>query len=145
MLYDEYNLFESVIHITEERDKRSLEKSLVKTLSGFIDFDALILLRMPRSKGGDYLEAAVSYPDLAYEDKLKLIPYAYGDPRVELDDSLTSCIESCEPVSEDIKGVRRTLFPISVNNVVIGVLDTYGYQEREDTKKLIDGDRKSVV
>ena len=39
MSYDQFNLFESVVHISEERDKRSLELALVKTLSDFLDLD----------------------------------------------------------------------------------------------------------
>lgn len=139
MSQEEYSLFESVIHITEERDKRSLEKSLVRTLSDFIDFDALILLRLPRSPDSEYLEVAVSTPDAAIQDKLKLIPHDFGDQRVQSDDDIARCIVEAEIVSVKQDDTQRMLFPIKVNDVVSGVLDIYGHHSTAHTEKLVRG------
>lgn len=136
---EEYSLFESVIHITEERDKRSLEKALVETLADFINYDALILLRLPRNSNHDYLEAAVSLPKTATEDKLQLIPHEYGDLHVQLDSSFSLCINKDEIIQEEQNSTGRLLFPITVNNIVTGVLDIYGHQKTKDTERLIRG------
>ena len=139
MPHEEFNLFESVIHITEERDKRSLEKALIDTLSDFIEFDALILLRVPHNSNGKYLEVAVSTPTTAAQDKLKLILHEYGDQRVERDDITALCIDKNEITQDKKSVICRTLFPINVNNRVAGIIDIYGYQSTGETENLIRG------
>ena len=139
MSEEEINLFESVIHITEERDKRSLEKALIETLSDFINFDSLILLRIPRNSNDEYLEVASSIPNNAFQDKLNTIPIEYGDQRIELDDRITQCIDNNEIISDKQSSIQRILFPIAVNNVVIGIMDLYGYDSSVNTDKLING------
>ena len=136
---EKYSLFESVVHITEERDKKSLEQALVKTLSDYIDFDALILLRLPSNTDNKYVEVAVSMPTSATRDKLEIIPHEFGDQRAELDADLTSCVDKGEIVSSKQGHSERTLFPILVNNVVSGVLDIYGHHSTTKTERIIDG------
>ncbi len=139
MSSEDYNLFESVIHITEERDKKSLEKALIATLSGFIDFDALILLRIPRTADSEYLEVAGAIPKTAAEDKFTQIPHDYGEQRVAYDEDVKSCVDSGAFVSQNAAGTQRTLWPVIVNNIVIGILDIYGHHHTENTQKLIRG------
>lgn len=136
---EELNLFESVIHITEERDKRSLEKSLIETLSDFINFESLILLRIPPHSDNELLEVASSIPTDAYQSKLNIIPTEYGDQRVKQDVNITQCIDKNEVILDNKNSLQRTLFPIAVNDVVTGVLDIYGYDKAENTDKLIVG------
>ncbi|WP_157826764.1 GGDEF domain-containing protein [Colwellia sp. 12G3] len=139
MSNEDYSIFESVIHITEERDKRSLEKALIETISEFIDFDELILLRLPRNSNSEYLEAAVSIPESTVENKLIFIPHEYGDQRVLYDEEIALCIDSKATISSKENMVLRSLFPIIVNNKVSGILDIYGYQKTDITLKLISG------
>lgn len=139
MSYKKFSLFESIIHITEERDKKLLEKSLIGTLSDFTDFDALILLRVLPGSNSEYLEAAVSLPKTAIQDKLKIITHEFGEQRVHLDDNMAQCIDTGEIVSDKQNNNQRTLFPIVVNNVVSGILDIYGHQSNPNTEKLISG------
>ena len=140
MSHDKYHLFESVIHITEERDKRSLEKTLIETLSNFIEFDTLILLRVPHSSDNKYLEVAASIPKTAIQEKLKQIPHDYGDQRVQIDDSMALCIKKGDIISDNQRAMgERTLFPIIVNNIVSGILDIYGHNSTTNTEKLISG------
>ena len=139
MVPDEYSLFESVIHITEERDKKSLEKALVRTLSDFVDFDALILLRIPRNVNSEYLEVAASSPESIFKEKLSQIPHEYGSPRVQLDEGISQCIGSGELVSDEQNGTQRILFPSMVNDVETGVLDIYGCPQKTNSLKLIRG------
>jgi len=137
MLHDEDRLLESVIRITEERDKRSLIKVLVEVLSDLVDFDALIILRLPYGANVEYLEAEASIPMDACQDKLKIIPHEYGYQRVQLDDSTSLCINSRGIISETENNKNRILFPIVVNNSVSGILDIYGHQHTIITEKLI--------
>ena len=139
MSYEEINLFESVINITAERDKRSLEKALTETLTDFINFDSLILLRIPPGYNNQYLEVASSIPKNAFQDKLNAIPIEYGDNRIELDNSISQCINNNEVILNKQSGMQRILFPIAVNNIVTGVMDIYGYVSAKNTDKLISG------
>jgi len=136
MSSQEYSLFESAVQITEERDKKSLEHALIEALSEYIDFDAILLLRLPCRK---YLEVAESMPKSAFKDKLNLIRCEHGDQRVEPDNSINLCIENREIITVGNNSAQRKLFPISVNNAVKGVLDIYGHRSANDTEKLIQG------
>ena len=73
-----FNILESVIHITEERDRRSIEKVLLQTLSEFIKFDALILLRIPHLDSHDCVDMIISMPKSCYMDKLDVLSYEGG-------------------------------------------------------------------
>ena len=139
MVLDEFSLFESVIHITEERDKKSLEKALVRTLSDFVEFDALILLRIPRNANSEYLEVAASTPERVFKEKLSQIPHEYGSPRVQRDAGIARCIQSGELVSDEQNGAQRIIFPVMVNNIAAGVLDIYGCHQQTNAVKLIRG------
>jgi diguanylate cyclase (GGDEF)-like protein len=139
MSQEKLSLFESVIRITEERDKRSLEKALVQTLSDFIDFETLVLLRVPRSVEGDYLEVAAFLSEAEIEDELELTPHDYGDPRARTDAFINQCIETAEITSEKYHNKHRTATPIVVNNTVSGILDLRGHDDTDNTNKLIQG------
>ena len=139
MSHEDYKLFESVIHITEERDKRSLGKSLIKTLSEFIEFDSLILLRVPRGEDNEYVEVATSIPGDVIQAKLNLIPHEYGNERVERDDSITLCINNGEIISDKHNNSPRMLYPVLVNNAVTHILAIYGHNNTSNTSKLILG------
>ncbi|MBQ0798383.1 MAG: GGDEF domain-containing protein [Porticoccaceae bacterium] len=139
MSHDEYSLFGSAINFSEQRDRRSLENILIATLSDFFDFDSLILLRVPRNPDNKYLEVAASIPNTAFQDKLKPLPYEYGDPRVQRNDAINTCISSGNPLSEEADGKQRTLFPIVVNNSIKEILDLYGDHHSPETRKFING------
>ena len=139
MAHDEYSVLESAIHITKERDKKSLENSLVDTLSSFIDFEFIILLRLSNNADDGNLEIAASLPRNVIQDKLTLIPDDFGGQRVQQDDCIALCIDQGEPVSDEHSTVARKLFPIIVDNAVLGVLDIYGYHNSRNTDKLVNG------
>lgn len=138
MSYDGFNILESVVCLTEERDTKSLEKVLFDTLSRFIHFDALILLRLPRHSEDLYLEMARSTPLNAFEEKLKLKHYEFGEPGIERDEFISHCIQSGEVISLDLND-RRVIFPIIVDDEVKGVLNIYGCSLDTNTEKLIQG------
>ena len=131
------NLLESVIRITEERDKKSLERVLVETLADFIEFDAIILLRIPR--GGHVLEEAASMPPNACQQKLEPLTQESGELRIKHDEGLDRCINQCEIVSEVLDGTTRTLFPVEVGDKVSGILVLYGRTLIDNSIMLIRG------
>lgn len=133
----EQNLLEAVIHITEERDKKSLIKVLVEVLSDLIDHDAIVLFLLPRGANDQYLEAAASSPMDAWKYKGKLIPSEYGYQRVAIDDSSSQCISSGKIISVSENDANRMLFTIVVNNNVTGILDIDGHLHTKNTVKLI--------
>ncbi len=139
MVRNDYNLIESVIHITEKRDKRSLEKALVNTLTDFIDFDALILLRVSPISAEENLEIAVSSPLNNFQHRLKLIPHQYGEQLIQRDEVITQCIENAEIITQITDPSIRVMFPVIVNNIVTGILDIYGYRRKAKMDKLITG------
>lgn len=138
MPYDGFNILESLICLTEERDSRSIEKVLFNTLSGLISFDALILLRLPRHTEDKSLEMAMSLPEKAYEDKLDLMPHEFGEPGIIRDEGISQCIGSGAIVSIG-SDEERIIFPLIVDDDVIGVLNIYGCRCNENTIKLIQG------
>jgi len=139
MPFDEYQLLESAINITEERDKKSLEKSLIDTLSSFITYDSIILLRTSRNSENNELEVAASTPKDAYQQKLTLATHEHGEQLVVSDEQIKHCIDNQKPVSITHEDQNRTLFPIIINNTVIGIIDIYRYQNDELMDKLING------
>jgi diguanylate cyclase (GGDEF)-like protein len=139
VLHEDNKLFESVIRITEERDRRSLEKSLIETLSDFIEFEALILLRIPRTTDSEYVEVAASIPKEIIQEKFHLIPHEYGDTRVERDDCISLCLDNGEVISDTQNSLQRMLVPILVNGVVTNILDIYGHHSNSNSKILIRG------
>ena len=131
------NLLESVVRITEERDKRSLEKALVETLADFIEFDAIILLRM--SSSGEALEEATALPSNARQNLLELVTQEPEETRIKHDDGLQRCIDSAEIVEDMPRGKARLLFPVMLNKKVSGVLAVYGHGGSSHTITLIRG------
>lgn len=138
MSYDGFNILESVVCLTEERDTKSLEKVLFDILSKSINFDALILLRVPRHSDDLCLELARSIPEKAYEEKLTLKRREFGEPGIIRDEVINHCIQSKNIISIDLNG-KRAIFPIVVADDVMGLLYIYGCPCDENTKKLIEG------
>ena len=136
-MFDDQSLLESVIQLTAERDKKSLFNALAEVMAELIDFEALLLLRIPPMANGHYLDISVSIPANAYRDKLILISNEHGKQRLVPDDSITACIDNAAITSASTEAGNRLLFPIIVNNKAIGILDIYGHQHSPESEKLI--------
>lgn len=134
-----HSLFESAIHITEERDKKSLEKVLIATISDFVDCDSLVLFRVPPGKDKKYVEIAASKLIGEVNHLFNIIPSEYGDQRVEIDEPINRCLETKGIISDKTSSTQRMLFPVTVNNTVTGIVDVYGYNNTEVLNKLITG------
>lgn len=139
MVYDKNNLFESVIHITKERDTRALGKNLLKTLSDFINFDTLVLFHIPRGASDEYMEVAECIPNNIFHDKQIKTPYDLCKLGIKQDNSVALCIKNAETVTYTIDESQRMLVPIIVNNTVTDILDIHGHELTANTKNIIHG------
>ncbi len=135
MTDDNIGLLESAIHISEERDKRSLANALVENLADHLEFSSVSLLTIPRTDKPDYLEIT-SYVCL---DKSRSRIYQRPDTEVPYDDLITKAIDRCEIVSETVDGLTRTIFPIVVSSSVIGLLVINHYTEQCPSQNLVTG------
>lgn len=139
MVYDNNNLFESVIHITKERDTRSLGKNLLKTLADFISFDTLVLFHVPRNSSDEYMEVAECLPNNIFQDKQISASYDLCKLGIKQDNSVVRCIKNAETVITTVNGIQRILIPIIVNNNVTDILDIHGHKLTSNTKNIIHG------
>lgn len=137
MSSNELSLFKSIIHITSQRDKKSLERTFIKVLSQIIAVDVMVLLRVSRRAKNDYMEVAAFTAEKSLFEKYNLIPYDYGDARVERDGSIIKCIETADVIVENQKDSKRISFPIIVNDVVANVLDVYAKEVSSKTHSLL--------
>ncbi len=133
----ERNLLESVIHITEERDKKSLERVLAKTLYDYIKCSALVIFRVIDGLEGELLEETASIPEEACADYFKLAQCEYGLQRIMRDSSINACIQSRKTISEEIDGVKRVLFPLVIKDQVTSILFIIGEHCSSTTEKLV--------
>lgn len=137
--HNEFDLFHSIIKITDKRDKKSLQKTFFEVLSQFVSHEAFVLLRLPRSPESNYLEVIECHPELVLNDKYELLAYDYGEPRIQPDESINRCISSGEFVLDEQDNKTRLLFPILVNNKVVNILDIFGHRLTEKTEIIITG------
>ena len=133
----ERNLLESVIHITEERDKKSLERVLAKTLFDYIGCKALVIFRVIDGKEGDLLEETASIPEEACAEHFKLVPSEYGLHRILRDQSINNCIQSRAIIAEEVDETKRVLFPVVINDEVTSILFIIGEHCSSATEKLV--------
>ena len=130
-------ILEPAIYITEERDRRSLEKALLETLSELFSFETVILLQIPKNSKHKYIEPVLSVPVNACHDKLKLLPAKFGEKKVEIDEWMFDSINFCKPIKTSFNGSPRAIFPLIINKVITGLLDIYGYQDNSETDSAI--------
>ncbi len=135
MVDENISLLESAIHISEERDKRSLANALVENLADHLEFSSILLLTIPRIDKPDRLEIT-SYVCL---DESRSRIYQRPDTEVPYDDLITRAIDRCEVVSEKVDEITRTIFPIIVSGSVIGLLVVNHYSEQCPSQNLITG------
>ena len=128
-------LLESAIHITKERDKRSLANELVEIIADYLEFDSVLLLTVPIAENPDHLEIA-SFVCL---DESSSRNYQRPDTEIFYDDLINKVISENKVASETIDNTTRTIFPITVSEKVIGLLVVYHPQEKSPKQKLVHG------
>ena len=134
---EDFNILESVVHITSARDIKSLENVLLDALSDMGCVDSLILLSLPHSEKDEYLNLAKSSPQDAYQSKFELVDNFNENPKVVRDDSIIQCITSLASVVIQNDNETRITIPVIVNHMVTGVLDVYTSCYDINTQKLI--------
>ena len=134
---EEFNILESVVHITSARDIKSLENVLLDALSDMGSFDSLILLSLPHNEQCENLDLAKSTPQDAYLRKFELVDNYNENPKVVRDDSINQSINELTSVVTQGKNETRITIPVIVNKVVTGVLDVYTSSYDQNTQKLI--------
>lgn len=132
------HLLESIINITEERDKKILTRSLLEVLSELIHFDLLTFLNKPRRSCGEYLEITASHPRNAFRNIYEPLLHGTTERQVKTDKSMAQCLNKATIVKAATQnGLIRKTYPIIVNNDVMAILDTYGHEHTEYEEKLI--------
>jgi len=122
------NLFESVIKVTEERDSKSINKSLLTSLAGLIEFNTLVLFHRPRSLDTSYMEVTDCLPGNMFNETQKKMPYTLSHAGVEMDEAIIQCIDSADVINTEFNNTSRMLIPIIINKVVTDVLDIQGHK-----------------
>jgi len=135
MTEDTINLLESAIHITKERDKKSLALALVEIIADYLDFHSVLLLDIPPVENLENLEVS-SYVCL---DESRSRNYQRPDIEVPYDDLMKSAIKENRVVSETLQDATRTIFPILIKEKPIGLLVVYHNIGNPPNEKLIHG------
>lgn len=137
MTQETSELLESVIRITQERDKKLLETALVETLADSIEADAIYLLH--QHSDGESMEVAAGAPDNAPRIGLEPLTGEPGEKRMRRDPQLARCVSGREFVRDTRNGKARYLFPVSINRKVSGVLVVCGSEASDEQFALIRG------
>ena len=122
-------LFDSLFDITGERDTRSLEASLIRTVADYIEFDGLMILR--RFEHNDHLQISTCIPANSLDD--------LGELNIEPDKDMRRCMEQAEIVVTADANAARTLFPISIHDTVVNILAVHSPEPMTDAQAIIHG------
>ena len=132
-------VLKSIGQLVQERNKRELEKIFLNSLTDFIEFKALIILHKSKYLDDAYLEVALSQPQQAFNHHLNAISHESGMHYVKTDKNIKQCIKSAKTVFSLEGENHRGLFPITVNQEVVGLLDLYAQEILDSTQSMIRG------
>ena len=118
-------LLDSVVHITEGRDRRSIIKALIRTISDLVELDAIIFLRQPRGDSNDYMEVAESLPVNIHQERFSPSLRYQAENIVQHDAGTLLAIKERRPLLEEFEGWQRVLFPVIVNSEISGIIAVY--------------------
>ena len=129
------NLLESAIHMTKERDRRSLANALVEVIADYLEFHSLTLLNISIVDKAEHLEIA-SYVCL---DESRFRNYQRTGFETPYDDLMINAIGQMKVVSETVDDTTRTIFPVLVQEKVIGLLVVFHDPNMPPSQKLVHG------
>ena len=137
------NFLESVIQITEQRDRDSLESSLVGTFQELTGAIRIALYRLRETFGERFLALAVE----ASGDGIVTGSSEYGDGALlPLKDHplFAACLEKEEMVMENCgaectQACYRYLYPVAGNHGIVGFMEIYTARYGEADRKLAEG------
>ncbi|WP_048695649.1 GGDEF domain-containing protein [Catenovulum maritimum] len=138
MLNNESHLLESVIQITEERDKSRLEKALIETISNFVTFNMAYILKplVINSKAVFSLSSVIGE-----DDELKGFDwYEFHQEEYILQTSdLSLDLQQGEVTKFALANFYRHIFPITSSGKVKALLILDGEMLEPTSEKLILG------
>lgn len=133
----DFNLIESVVHMTRERDKHSLADVVVGTLRDLLGCEFVALLDLSpapagfvrlnsRSLGGENMPASYRLTNVGGV--------------VVCDTQMDHCLEVLEPQCFSDAGLQRQIYPVFVNQRVVSLLDVYARTGfRQEDLRLLSG------
>jgi len=140
------SLLESIVQITGQRDRDSLELSLVKTLHELIGAFRIILYKLQTYEGKQRILPLVRFEseELVLEEPLD---FAEGDQAgllLEGQDGFAACLEQREMIKEKCRCREGNclcfIYPVlGSNDVVVGFLEVDSEQHGEINHKLVSG------
>ncbi len=132
------SLLESVIFITQNRDKSSLEKALLKTLFEAIECQSILLLNIVQNSTIKELNLAHCMPETCWKEHLTILPREFGENYIRMDKEHENCVQLKFPVSVSTHSSRK-IFPIISNGRVLSLLEIYDYKSDPKSYQLILG------
>jgi diguanylate cyclase (GGDEF)-like protein len=138
MAGDKFNLIESVVHMTRERDKHSLADVVVNTLRELLACEFVALL--------DVSHASTGYLHLnSHSHCLGVMPGPYAvidaSGAIACDNDMRRCLKQIAPLSVTAQNQERQIYPVVVNQRVVSLLDIYapahGHSRQEDERLLV--------
>lgn len=127
-----FNLLESIAQITEEKNKKSLERALLQTLKELLPSASFAMLFVPRNFNGKNLELH------ATSDEYHSTCSREGSQvTVPCDDLLHTCIISLTEQFSKQDGGGRLAVPIRTQKVLTHIVEVYNYDESGDSNKII--------
>lgn len=133
----DFNLIESVVHMTRERDKHSLADVVVGTLRDLLDCEFVALLDVSPAPTG-----FVRLNSRSQRSEDVPAPYRVTDVNgvVVCDTHMRSCLELLEAQRFAEAGLQRQIFPVFVNQRVVSLLDVYAAVAfRPEDSRLLSG------
>lgn len=129
----ELQFLESVISITSERNKQSLEYALIDTLSNHLYFDAAFLLSFPRSAKADQMEVVSYYiPQSMSHGPLKR-PHI----NMPIDNCIQRCLQTCDVIKQRNGLTQLILYPVIIDEIAVSILMLYTREDIVNEDKLI--------
>lgn len=130
-------ILNSVVNITQERNKKSLERVLLSTLADIIGFDFAAIVH--RIDGSEMLEPTERYPAHWQPTDFNWIHENTNDLYIRPDSALTRCANEGIWVSHDESHPTRTLIPLKDEHRCKGILVIEGTPISDQDRTLING------
>lgn len=138
------DLLESIVQITEQRDRDSLEISLVSTLHELITAKRITLYKIRETRLGKKLVAVVETTEggvvtdtSEYDDSVPTLDLASQPLFLDCMEKRAMVMENCSAECPD--KCFRYLYPVSGKQGVVGFLEIYTAQHSAADQKLANG------
>ena len=130
-------ILSSVLSITQERNRKSLERVLVSTLAEIFGFDFVAIVH--RVEGSKLLEPTARYPAHWQSSDFNWIQQDYGELRIHPEPKLAQCVSEGVCIDAQEGKTGRTFFPLKLEHETLGALVIEGGAVNPQSHTLIDG------